>query len=157
MVEHINCCRLGFNILGSDFCYFSYVLKSFIGILTFWQYLNFSNHQRMGVKRCKVSYHFSAVWLSLVYVNYHSVQQIAYTTYKCTPTNCCVRHVSISCTKILYTNIIYFQFLSFTLTLLSSLVGYYFVFCLSQYFDLNVQRMFNRSSNAFTIFVKFTF
>ena len=39
--------------------------------------------------------------------------------------------------KVMYANIIYIYFLPFTLTLLSLLVENYFVFFLSQAFDLN--------------------
>lgn len=50
---------------------------------------------------------------------------------------------------------IYFYFLSFTLTLLSLLVEIFF--CLSQYFDLNVQIMFNHPTNVSTILIKFVY
>ena len=60
--------------------------------------------------------------------------------------------------KVLYSNIVCFYCLSFTLTLLSSLVEN--VFCLSQSFGLNVCKMFTdiqASTNVSTILIKFKF
>ena len=58
---------------------------------------------------------------------------------KCMPTNLWCMLSSWKLYKILYTNIIYFYFLLFTLTLLSSLAeNYFFYFCLFQSIHLNV-------------------
>ena len=51
-----------------------------------------------------------------------SVQQIAYTTYKCTPTKFFNMPSFWKLCKVLYTNKICFHFLSITLTLISSMV-----------------------------------
>ena len=64
-----------------------------------------------------------------------SVQQIAYTTYKCTPTKFFNMPRFWKLCKVLYTNKICFHFLSITLTLISSMVENVLFFCLSQYND----------------------